>query len=907
MEYKGLSTDPKPFDAREGDIFQELNTDSTFIFKNGKWTSDPSYGSGGGTSDIKIDGSNLTLGEVSSIAIGSSQVASYNELSYDVNVGGKETATGSTSYITSTVVKLGDLNDLDFSGTDDDHYRELNTPINVSMTVEYNGSTETHEYEVKGISISTSGEFAENVLYTFEGNGPEIYAYEGVPYDAQGIPRRPGIWAVCKRVNSRGVLYEVKKLSLTQKNEIVTSVIDEKYIPAMKDVERRSNKVTDLNGYFSSDEQYPSAKATAAAIGEVKIRAQKSIGFETVPARVTELTNIGVDPTTNIPNYRAMAYGNGKFVAIAIYSSQAVYSEDGINWTVVDLPFRPSCICYGSLGFVIADGSSRSVALSADGIHWKASTMPSGNGVSYLAFGEANGKPVYIAMASTAASNYYSNDGITWNSISTSLYGSKSGLVYQSGEFFVIIGPNTLYRSSDGITWTKSGSLPSRRSWSALASNGSNMLVAIDYGTNYYATSSDGSTWALRSTPQMYSTFSDYIFYCNDRFFVELSDHSIFYTDNTLEPGKISRIDSESEIIKSMVYAGSNYVALSGGKVYRSSDLSTWASVDLPTFSVFSDVAFGNGKFVALMDKGSGIGDGGTDNNKVLYSSDGATWAWATLPESVLDNFLHKYAFMSFVNDRFVAFTNNSPIGAYSFDGATWTKFETPSALNIDKIVYGDGKFIFADVGNISGSLVCTTDFVNWDEFELPEGKTFTDIECGKDLIILAGDTWMSKYLNNQWVTLSSATACADALKESGESVSYIKYIPSEGFIAFNTGVMSSRDGYRWGAIDRTTNSIYKMFDVGSGVLSIESYVGARAYISTIDYVNDGVEWVEMNNYPISNLSGIAFNDNMIVGVSNSSKLSGTNIYRIEFAGELIANDMIVTKDVANAIAPYIQ
>lgn len=73
-EYKGLRNDPKPVKAKEGDIFQELDTDSTFNFTNGKWKYAPAYSSGSGGSgevgEIDILGSTVKLKDLTGMAVG---------------------------------------------------------------------------------------------------------------------------------------------------------------------------------------------------------------------------------------------------------------------------------------------------------------------------------------------------------------------------------------------------------------------------------------------------------------------------------------------------------------------------------------------------------------------------------------------------------------------------------------------------------------------------------------------------------------------------------------------------------------------------------------------------------------------------------------------------------------------
>ena len=84
----------------------------------------------------------------------------------------------------------------------------------------------------------------------------------------------------------------------------------------------------------------------------------------------------------DIGDWRSVTYGNGKFVAVAGYSTQAAYSEDGINWTQSTMPSSSywNSVTYGSGKFVAVayipdkEGYSEDdnkAAYSEDGITWK--------------------------------------------------------------------------------------------------------------------------------------------------------------------------------------------------------------------------------------------------------------------------------------------------------------------------------------------------------------------------------------------------------------------------------------------------------------------------------------------------------------------------------------------------------
>ena len=71
-------------------------------------------------------------------------------------------------------------------------------------------------------------------------------------------------------------------------------------------------------------------------------------------------------------NWCSAAYGSDKFVAIAENSNTAIYSNDGITWNTTNLPSMQNwkCVVYGNGQFLAVASDSDVVAVSTDGIHW---------------------------------------------------------------------------------------------------------------------------------------------------------------------------------------------------------------------------------------------------------------------------------------------------------------------------------------------------------------------------------------------------------------------------------------------------------------------------------------------------------------------------------------------------------
>jgi hypothetical protein len=140
--------------------------------------------------------------------------------------------------------------------------------------------------------------------------------------------------------------------------------------------------------------------------------------------------------------------------------------------------------------------------------------------------------------------------------------------------------------------------------------------------------------------------------------------------------------------------------------IATSSDGDTWELIALPDVPYLTAVAFGNGRWVAV---GGGEEYGGPGTTSVIVSDDGVTWRDATAGPD--DAFLYN---VLFAEDRFVAMTLGIRLFE-SADGDTWTELaNSPSATSLQYV----GGMFFSDSGGLSESadLVTWTDVTTADE-----------------------------------------------------------------------------------------------------------------------------------------------------------------------------------------------
>lgn len=267
-----------------------------------------------------------------------------------------------------------------------------------------------------------------------------------------------------------------------------------------------------------------------------------------------------------------IAYGNGKFVVVNYNSDNAMYSEDGITWTMTTMPAYNSWydVVYGNGKFVAVGHSSNNAAYSVDGITWTATTLPY-SGDWYLGYGNNTFVAILGSMNSTHAA--YSIDGVTWtastlptpsNAGSDRVYWTR--ICYGKEKFIVICNIGVLGTKSavtyskNGIDWSEAVELPGNgNGWSKVTY--SDKFFAAGYQSNKIFISEDGITWTNKS-PNSYTLNSTTGTDITSSVYSALEP----YIPTPTVPTKTSELTNDSGYITQTDGDG-RYLQLSGGTV----------------------------------------------------------------------------------------------------------------------------------------------------------------------------------------------------------------------------------------------------------------------------------------------------------------------------------------------------
>jgi hypothetical protein len=243
----------------------------------------------------------------------------------------------------------------------------------------------------------------------------------------------------------------------------------------------------------------------------------------------------------------------------------------------------------------------------------------------------ANGK---FFATTTGGNGAWSDDGTNWHDD-----GQTGGIwlptVFGNGTY--IRGKADIWTSADGLTWTKRGS--------AGGSNrivfGAGVFVILNSATAH-RWSADGITWGVGSIAG-----------------------NLGYTGTA------------------GAFGGGVFVGVGGAGATndfnRSADGKAWTKGTLPVSQIWSDVAYGAGKFVAI---GTGL--------KAAYSANGSTWTAIDMPSS------QTWSGIAWSGTRFLAVAENSMVAATSIDGVTWTPAYLPSPKAWDSVASDGKNFVVA-------------------------------------------------------------------------------------------------------------------------------------------------------------------------------------------------------------------
>ena len=370
---------------------------------------------------------------------------------------------------------------------------------------------------------------------------------------------------------------------------------------------------------------------------------------------------VGVSSTSR---FESIAYSSSLGRIVVVGSTGIIYSNDaGLSWgsAVSGVIFYD--VAFGNNRFVAVGGtgSASTIYYSTDGTSWTSTSAPAGVtedliGIAYgTPSGVAGGRWVAIGngngTTTTGARYIFSNDtGVTWTNIVLTATDNVTAINYAAGSInLYVVSGYTLATAATFIRTSAAGNATFPTVYTNTAQIGDNTANAIEYlnstlvlvgGSNQVVTSTNGTAWTLTQPRQAGDASSTGIAYSSGlgRYVFVGSSSSNLGGFNTAIGASLRRSSSllrsgttiiyDSPALYGAVYVpslGKYFVAGNSGRIYSSTDLSTWTGFYLSQPIEIRAFFFDGTRIIAA---GSAASTSYVSDNSYIFSSvDGSSWS----------------------------------------------------------------------------------------------------------------------------------------------------------------------------------------------------------------------------------------------------------------------------------------
>ncbi len=591
------------------------------------------------------------------------------------------------------------------------------------------------------------------------------------------------------------------------------------------------------------------------------------------------------DIAGNDDNWRAVVYAQGQFVAVACGTNattacsgagdRVATSPDGITWTTFAIdPGNTDGwigITYGNGLYVAVSAVGDQVMTSPDGVDWTAQTNPTGSWIS-VAYGNGN----YVAVSYASTNRIMSSpDGVTWTSRLDST-GSKSleYVIFANGTF-VAVG-NTVMTSPDGITWTEHTILRNNDAWRSMA-YGNGRLVAVGIGGDRVMTLDDTSLIFSGNEDQ---TISGNLDGGSSFRSVSFTGSGIKTITNNASTTNFT-IAAGTTVVAPVAVAIANNATNTGELITSAGD--TWVSASGTEASIYYNVAFGEGIFVA-------VSSGGT--KRVITSSDGINWTKRDAAEQ------NRWISVTYGDGKFVAVADSGTNRSmYSFDGITWATSSAAENNLWYGVTYGDGQFVAVSCSG-TNRVMTSPDGISWSPQLAAEANCWTSVTYGGGQFVAVADSGTNRVMTSPDGINWSPQLAAEA--NSWNSISYGNgRFVSVAYSGTNR-VMYSLDGITWATSSATQNIAWYGITYGNGMfLAVGTSTENNVMTSP-----DGITWTAYNGSENSVWWGAVYGNErfVVVGGSGSRAMASQEgrIYLNGSSAQTVTGTLTGTSRLAN-------
>lgn len=511
-----------------------------------------------------------------------------------------------------------------------------------------------------------------------------------------------------------------------------------------------------------------------------------------------------------------------------------------------------------------ADASTWS-NISSGGVFNTSTTALAWSGTTWVAGG---------AQATAGNSLAYSYNGTQWFGSSNTVFSTRVNGVAYNGQLWVAAGEgtHTLGYSYDGVSWTGSGASVFTSQGYSVAWNGY-IWVAVGGGTNSLAYSYTGTTWAGQG---LFSGYGLCVAWGQGKWLAGGAGPSSFNlyssTDGITWTG-IGPILGASAIIADIAWNGSQWLAVAATQVAYSADGISWATATpTGTYTRLTSVTWTGAEWL--------VGATGTD--KVLRSSDGASWSVALTGSTVVPTTVNAVRarrtlpFDVSGGDFVIATSDGATSFHYSLTGTSWTGVSPGIFTSVTGIAYGNGRWVAVGLGP-TYTVAYSTDGLTWTGAS-SVFSTGRAVAWNGYMWVAVGDANPGNaiaysYDGITWTGVTGTSIFALTFGIAWDHTKWYAYGPGNP----STTVATSPDGITWTAQSTTlANVINPAIDISNNI-----WVGGIFGTTPTMYRStNGIAWTAVSSPPFdTGCHAVAFNGSMWVAVGGSGATSTSVAY----------------------------
>jgi len=494
--------------------------------------------------------------------------------------------------------------------------------------------------------------------------------------------------------------------------------------------------------------------------------------------------------------------------------------DGGVHSSVDGVLWKPTRLIFTNLSFpvqsmLVAEGrllvgtSRGELWATPDGENW--SLLASLSDFSFAGLSYGNG--LYVATGGKGKI-YTSPDGVNWTLRNSGTTRNLGSVVFGANTFVTCDDQGAALRSADGVNWVSS----SIGFWGIGLTYGNGQFMAV--GVPGAATSPDGAVWTRQTVGNASALVK--VDYLQGRYVALGNGSRVFFSVDGQNWSSANIADNFSF---SQVLFGNGRFIVGGGfrtPYFASTDLVSWLRTGYPSRYSQGPVAYGNGLYIIASTRAEST----SVNLELLSSPDGATWT--AHPQA------QELTVLFFDGTRFIGLGAHGLVGV-SDDGINWT-YRTVAAMNNltpRTLAFGKGLYL---AGGDTRQMYSSPDLVNWTPVDYGSISDIVDITFGNDLFVAAAGI--------------SQTGSAQLLYSSnGTSWSRVQ-VPGPAFfsaVTFGVGkfvavsgknvAATSTDGVNWTIRDHRIPAGVHDILYANGLFVA---AGGSGYISTSP---DGINW----------------------------------------------------------------